>query len=141
MCVQGSGRRDSLDALPIPLVVLCAGSLRRTCFCSWLFRSGSWAFWSLCLSWSIICPTEQTRRCHQTLQFFVIRGVVCPGASPAAEHPSLSPSHWDRPEFTAAGSLAALLRVSCAALFSLHFPVPEEASFHELHCNHLTVKL
>ena len=127
-CVQELGQRGGLGGLPVPLVVVCAGGMRCTCFCSWFFRSGSWPFRSRCLLWSIICPSAQARRCHETLQFFVTRGVVGPGARPASERPSLSPSHWDCPEFTAAGSLAAPLRFSRAAPFSLHFSVHEKAS-------------
>ena len=78
------GQRGGLGGLPVPLVVVCAGGMQSTCFCSWFFRSGSWAFRSRCLLWSIICPSAQARRCHQTLQFFVTRGVVGPGAWPAA---------------------------------------------------------
>ena len=53
---RGSGQRRGLGGLPNPSVVLCAGGMRSTlllfltpCFCSWLFRSGSWVIWSLYL--------------------------------------------------------------------------------------------
>ena len=39
-----------------PPVVVTAGSTCSPCFCSQLFRSGSWAFWPFCIFLSIICP-------------------------------------------------------------------------------------
>ena len=49
--MQGSGQRGGLGVLPTPLVVLSAGDMHSTllllptpCFCSQLFRSGSWVF-------------------------------------------------------------------------------------------------
>ena len=54
-CVRVSGQWDDLGGLPIPLVVLNAGAYAVPCFCTWHFRSGSWAFWSFYIL-STICP-------------------------------------------------------------------------------------
>ena len=53
--VQGSGQWDDLGGLPTPLVVFNAGAYPVPHFCSWHFRSGSWAFWSFYIL-STICP-------------------------------------------------------------------------------------
>ena len=56
------GWRGGLRWFAHPLVVSCAGGMRSTllflptpCFCSWLFRSGSWVF-GFCMLLSRICP-------------------------------------------------------------------------------------
>ena len=78
----GLGR---LGVLPTSLVVLCARGLCSTLFlpltpyfCSGLFRSGSWVFWSLCIFLSIICPNCT---CIQLFlvpySFFVFRYLKC----------------------------------------------------------------
>ena len=100
MC-PGVRRRRGLGGLSISLVVLSAGGMLSTllllpapCFCSWLFRSGSWVvFWSFCISLSIIYPNcTCTQLILVPYSFFVLsclgrRGDVCPGASPAAKGP------------------------------------------------------
>ena len=64
------------------------------CFCFQLFRSGTWAFWSLCILWSIICPDcagTQLFLVPYSLFFFflyfVAGGDICPGAGTAAKGP------------------------------------------------------
>ena len=60
------------------LVVLYAGGKCNTllflltpCFCSQLFRSGSWFFWSSCILLSIICPNYVCRTFLVLYSFFV----------------------------------------------------------------------
>ena len=58
------------------------------------FRSGSWAFWSLCVLLSRICPTcVCTQLFLVPYSFFVFScsGDVCPGSSTAAKDPSPRP--------------------------------------------------
>ena len=60
------------------------GACAVPCFCSPLFRSGNWDFWSFCIFLSIICPN-----CTCTQLFLVPCSffVFCPGASIAAKGP------------------------------------------------------
>ena len=57
------------------------------CFCSLLFRSGSWLFFfSFCILLSIICPNCTCTYLFLILYslYFVARGDTCPSASTAA---------------------------------------------------------
>ena len=115
-CVQGSGWRGGLGSLLTPLVVTCAGVMHSTplllptpCFCPRLFRSGSWAFWSLCICLSIICPNCTDTKLflvpYILSSYFVTRGDIWAGASIAAKGPrsqvsacpncALSVFHWE----------------------------------------------
>ena len=48
-------QRGGLGDSPTLLAVFCAGAIHSPLLFSWLFRSGSWAFWSFYISLSIIC--------------------------------------------------------------------------------------
>ena len=82
---------------PLPLVVLCAGGMHSAllllltlCFCFWLLRSGSWAFWTFCILLSIICPNWTcTQLFLVPYSFFVLCcwRRLCPVASTAAKGP------------------------------------------------------
>ena len=68
-------QRGDSGGLLTPLVVLCAGGmcnilvfLLTPCFCSQLFRSGSWAF---CILLSIIYPNYVSRTFLVLFSFFV----------------------------------------------------------------------
>ena len=60
------------------------------CFCSWLFRSGSWVFlFFFGTILSIISPNCACKQLFLALVislYFVAGGDVCPGASTAAKH-------------------------------------------------------
>ena len=89
-------------------VVLCAGGMHNTvlllltpCFCSWLFRSGSWAFSGLFVSFVQNLPQLHMHAViFSPLQFFLFcclwRGVFrCKHCSTAAKGPrsqSITPS-------------------------------------------------
>lgn len=58
-------------------------------FCSWLFRSGSWAF-SLFVPCSKFFPTVRAGNYFDSLVvslYFVAQGEACPGASTVADGP------------------------------------------------------
>ena len=76
-CQRLDQRGDS-GGLLTPLVALCAGGmcnilvfLLTPCFCSQLFRSGSWAFWAFCILLSIIYPNYVSMTFLVLFSFFV----------------------------------------------------------------------
>ena len=94
-------------------------------FCSQLFRSGSWVFWSFLYFCPEFTPVAHARSCfysHVVSLHVVARGDVCPGASsPALQHrvPGPSPS-VSRITYPTGACELLLLRI----LFNIWYGLP-----------------
>lgn len=94
--IRGEDRADSwvglegdLGDLSAPLVVVCAGIMRSTCFCSQNLRSCSWASVLLYLIVHTFPPTAHAQLFLAPYGFFISVACrdVCPGTSTAAMGP------------------------------------------------------
>ena len=88
-CAQGLGWRGGLAGLPPPLLwCWVQGACAVPCFCSQLFRSGSWVFGLFASCRPSFAPTVHARSDFWSLILslhFATQGVICPGVSTSAK--------------------------------------------------------